>query len=393
MPGDMHRYPCVAIRQNLQQFFDAAFALIRHGISRRAVEHELLMLDADAPFRTRLAAGLHVVDKVVIGQHCFSMNKNTGEQSLRIGIVMDPIHAIKPHKDSTLALMVAAKARGAELYYIAPDDLYIENAQSFALAAEVEVFDDVELWHKMGERQVLPLQSLDVILMRQDPPVDKRFIHTCYLLEQAARQGVWVVNNPSALIALNEKLFATHFPDLCPPTLVTSDRQVLRDFLDRHHTIIVKPLDSMGGEGVFQVARNDVNFDVIWELETKRGTYPIVAQAFLPEIADGDKRILIIGGEPFSHVLVRTPKPGSIRGNMAAGGSTQVRPITAAERAIAATVGAKLIDLGIVFAGIDVIGDRLIEINITSPTGLREISKGCGEDVAGLVMDATLNAR
>jgi glutathione synthase len=313
-------------------------------------------------------------------------------KTARIGIVMDPIHAIKPYKDSTLAMMLAAKSLGASLYYMEPDDLFIQDGQSHAYAAKVDVFDDLKRWHAVEDRRAMPLKDLDIILMRKDPPVDKRFIHCCYLLEQAAREGVRVVNNPTALVALNEKLFATHFPDLCPPTLIASDKQALRDFLDRHGTIIIKPLDSMGGEGVFQVKQDDVNFEVIWELETKRGTYPVVAQRFIPEILDGDKRVLVINGQPFHHVLVRTPKQGSIRGNMAAGGTTQVRAINEREQAIAKRVGMTLVEKGITLCGLDIIGDRLIEINITSPTGLREISKGCGEDVAMVVMKGLLAA-
>jgi glutathione synthase len=311
----------------------------------------------------------------------------------RIGIVMDPIHGIKPHKDTSLALMLAAKAKGASLFYMEPDDLYVQDGKSYGIAAPVDVFDDEKTWHSLGERQARPLTDFDVVLMRKDPPVDKRFIHTCYLLEQAVRDGVRVLNNPSMLVALNEKLFATHFPDLCPPTCIASDKATLRAFLDRHKTIVVKPLDSMGGDGIFQVRQDDVNFDVIWEVQTKMGTYPVVAQRFLPEIRDGDKRVVVIDGTPFPHVLVRTPREGSIRGNMAAGGSLAVRPINDTERAIGERVGKVLKEKGIVLSGLDIIGDRLTEINITSPTGLRQIEKGCGISLAAATMDAILRGR
>ncbi len=311
-------------------------------------------------------------------------------KSPRIGIVMDPIHSIKPYKDSTLAMMLAAQELGAVLFYMEPDDLYVEDGRACAMAAETAVFDNMTLWHHIGERRALPLANLDIILMRKDPPVDKRFIHTCYLLEQAAREGCRVLNDPSALVALNEKMFATHFPDLCPPTLISSDKEVLRGFLDHHEKIIVKLLDSMGGDGVFMVTKDDVNFEVIWEMETQRGTYPVVAQTFIPAIADGDKRVLVFDGEPYGHMLVRTPKEGSIRGNRAAGGSTEIKPLGAQDRAIAERVGKVLKEKRIVFAGLDIIGDRLIEINITSPTGLREVSKGAGEDVAKVLMKKIL---
>lgn len=310
--------------------------------------------------------------------------------STRIGIVMDPVQGINPQKDTTLALMLAAQNRGAALYYMVMDGLYVEDGKSFAIAQKIRVFDDPDKWFELDAPERIALGTLDIILMRKDPPVDKRFIHACYMLEQAAREGVYVSNDPTALVSLNEKIFATHFPALCPPTVISSDKGVLRDFLDRHGKIILKPLDSMGGEGIFMVESRDVNFEVIWEVQTKRGTYPIIAQAFLPAIAEGDKRVVVISGQPFEHVLVRTPKEGSIRGNLAAGGGFSVRPINDTEKNIALTVGKVLMERGIVFSGIDIIGDRLIEINITSPTGLPQISKACGQNVADLVLSAIL---
>lgn len=307
-----------------------------------------------------------------------------------IGIVMDPIQSIAPQKDSTLAMMLAAQDMGAALYYMEPDDLYVQNGTAFSTVRPVEVFDNLETWFRLGEKERRPLGSLNVILMRKDPPVDKRFIHACYTLEQAQRDGAMVVNDPASLIAYNEKLFAGLFPELCPPTLVSSDKNVLRDFLDQHGKIIVKPLDSMGGDGVFLVEKDDVNFDVIWEMQTQSGTYPAMAQRFIPEISEGDKRVIMIDGKAFGHALVRMPKTGSIRGNMAAGGNYHVAPLTAREKEIAKAIGPTLVKKGIVFAGIDIICGHLIEINITSPTGLRQITKDCGEDVADLVMRTIL---
>jgi len=314
--------------------------------------------------------------------------------STSLGVVMDPIEGINPQKDTTLAMMLAAQKRGVDLYYMVMDGLYVENGKSFAIAKKISVTETWENWPQNGyaleKLERIALGTLDIILMRKDPPVDKRFIHACYMLEQAARDGAVVSNSPTALLSLNEKLFATHFPELCPPTVISSDWAVLRAFLDTHKKIIIKPLDSMGGDGIFMVEKTDVNFDVIWEVQTQRGSYPIIAQAFLPAISDGDKRVVVIAGKPFEHVMVRTPKEGSIRGNLAAGGGYTVRPINDVEKNIALSVGKVLIERGIIFSGIDIIGDRLIEINITSPTGLPQISKACGQNLADLVIQALL---
>lgn len=310
--------------------------------------------------------------------------------SKRIGFVMDPIERINPVKDTTLALMLAAQKTGADLFYMVVDGLYVEGSRAFAIAQRVRVFDNPEHWFELDPPEAFALTTLDLVVMRKDPPVDKRFLHACAMLEQAVRDGVRVVNNPTALVTLNEKLFASHFPEYCPETIIASDPGVLHDFLKTHGKIIIKPLDAMGGEGVFMVTHDDVNFEVIWEIQTKRGTYPVIAQKFIPAIAEGDSRIIVISGKPFDHVLVRTPKPGSIRGNMAAGGTTRIRPINDREREIAETVGRELIRYDIAFAGLDIIGDRLIEINITSPTGIRQISKSCGTDLGDLIMAAML---
>lgn len=312
--------------------------------------------------------------------------------AVKIGIVMDPIQTIHPEKDTSLALMIAARKMGADLYYMEPDNLYIKDAHAFAKMYPVEVFDNLEKYHALGEPRESPLTDLDIVLMRKDPPVNKRFIHTCTMLEQAARDGVRVLNNPTQLIGLNEKIFASHFPELCPPTLIASQKNALRNFLDEHGKIVIKPLDSMGGDGIFMVERHDVNFDVIWETQTARGTYPVMAQRFLPEIAQGDRRVVVIDGEPFGHTLVRTPQTGSIRGNMAAGGNIRVEKITPREHEIARIVGPVLKSKGIVFAGLDVIGNYLTEINITSPTGIRQISAGCGIDIADLIIQKIIHA-
>lgn len=303
-----------------------------------------------------------------------------------ICIVMDSLDSIKPKKDSTVAMIEAAHKKNICVFYAGVDDLYIEGARAKAIAHEI-LPGAGDQWHTLGEKSVRDLKNFTAVLMRKDPPVDKRFLHACYMLEHAVRDGGNVLNNPTSLIGLNEKLFATHFPDLTPTTVITSSRDVLRNFLDKHGKIIIKPLDSMGGEGVFMVTKDDVNFDVIWEIQTLRGTYPVIAQEFLPAIEDGDIRVIVINGKPFDHVLVRTPKTGSIRGNMAAGGNTHVREITKAEKKICETVGKVLIERGVLFAGLDIIGDKLIEINITSPTGIRQISDACGIEIADILID------
>ncbi|MEM7071890.1 MAG: glutathione synthase, partial [Pseudomonadota bacterium] len=211
---------------------------------------------------------------------------------------MDPISHIKPQKDSTLAIMLGAQALGAELYYMEQDDLYIEDNGVFATVQPVKVFDDNHKWCELSDKSNMDLSALDYILMRKDPPVDKRFIHTCHILEHAARNGIKVINNPTALHQFNEKMFATHFSEFCPPYQISSDLSPLRKFLEKHEKIIIKPVDSMGGEGVFMVHKNDVNFEVIWEMQTNNGRYPIIAQAFIPAIDKGDKRIIIIDGIP-----------------------------------------------------------------------------------------------
>ena len=308
----------------------------------------------------------------------------------QIGIVMDPIAHIKPQKDSTLALMLAAQEKGAALYYMEQDDLYLKDDAVYAQARPVKVFDDPEHWFALNEPETAALCDLDAVLMRKDPPVDKRFLHSCALLDHARHKGATIVNNPAALMLYNEKILATRFPQFCPPYVITSSLDVLRGFLETHGKIIVKPLDAMGGQGIFLVEKGDVNFEVIWEMHTGRGTYPVEAQVFIPEITLGDKRIIVINGKPFGHALVRLPKSGSIRGNLAAGASYDVRPLSEREHEIAAAVGEELIQEGVIFAGLDVIGDVLTEVNITSPTGLREISKATGQDLAQMIVEQIL---
>lgn len=307
-----------------------------------------------------------------------------------IGIVMDPLADINPPMDTTLALMLAAQQRGAALYYMEQDDLFLKGGKACGKMQPVTVYDDNKNWFSCAEPLIRPLTELDAIFMRKDPPVDKRFIHSCYMLEQAAREGAFVTNNPAALYSLNEKLFTLQFPQFCPASVVTANQDILHEFHAVHRKIVIKPLDSMGGQGVFLVEPDGLNLDVIWEVQTQKGRYPVFAQEYLPAIAEGDKRVVIFDGRPAEHVLVRTPRQGSIRSNLAAGGSYVVRAINETERHIVETLGPVLRDRGILFAGLDVIGDRLTEINITCPTGLRQLSAGSGTDLPGQLIDLVL---
>ena len=307
--------------------------------------------------------------------------------SRTLGVVMDPIGSIKPHKDTTLALMLAAQARGWTLLYFELADLWLRDGAAYGYARPLRVHDDKKHWHDFGEPQVLPLGDLDVILMRKDPPFDMSYVAATYILQRAEDSGTLVVNRPAALRDANEKAFISWFPQCTPPTLITNSIRELRAFHAEQRDVVVKPLDGMGGMSVFRVDHLDPNASVIYETLTFGGRY-CMAQRYLPEIADGDKRILMIDGEPVSHCLARIPADGETRGNLAAGGRGETRPLTDRDRWIAAEVGPKLRQMGLLFVGLDVIGDYLTEINVTSPTCAREISRDAGIDIAGQTLEA-----
>jgi glutathione synthase len=304
-----------------------------------------------------------------------------------LGVVMDPIGAIKPYKDTTLALMLAAQARGWTLLYFELSDLWLRDGAAYGYARPVRVRDDKQRWHEFGEPQVLPLGDLDVILMRKDPPFDMSYVAATYILQRAEDSGALVVNRPAALRDANEKAFISWFPQCTPPTLITNSIRELRSFHAEQRDIVVKPLDGMGGMSIFRVNHHDPNASVIYETLTFGGRY-CMAQRYLPEIADGDKRILMIDGMPVSHCLARIPAEGELRGNLAAGGHGETRPLSDRDRWIAAEVGPKLREMGLLFVGLDVIGDYLTEINVTSPTCAREISHDAGIDVAAMAIEA-----
>lgn len=312
-----------------------------------------------------------------------------------LAVVMDPIQTIDYKKDTTLAMLWAAQDAGFSLFYLELHDLLLKEGQPRGLLRPLRVFRDPERWFVLGEREERPLADLDVILMRKDPPFDMDYIYGTYLLEQAEAAGVLVTNRPGSLRDCNEKLFAARFPQCSPSLLVSSDAETLRAFQREHNDIVLKPLDGMGGRSVFRVRPGDHNLGVIIETLTAHGRHPIMAQNYLPAIREGDKRILVIDGEPVSHCLARIPAQGENRGNLAAGGTGEVRPLSERDRWIVAEVAPELVSRGLRFVGLDVIGDYLTEINVTSPTCLREIARATGQDIAGHFIDrlrATLDA-
>lgn len=305
---------------------------------------------------------------------------------IRLGVVMDPIEAIAFKKDSTLAMLLAAQARGWQLQYMLRHDLYTLDGEACATMRALRVENNPEHWYELGAESDRPLTDLDVILMRVDPPYNMEYIYSTYVLQRAQEAGVLVVNRPDSLRLINEKLYISWFADLCPPTLVTSQRRRLKAFLAEHGDIIIKPLDGMGGASVFRVRQGDPNTSVILETMTGDGT-TAMAQRYLPEIATGDKRALLIDGEPLPYTLARVPAEGELRGNLAAGGLGEGRELTARDRQICSRVGPVLRDMGISFAGLDIIGDSLTEINVTSPTCVRELDAIYGLDIGGQLMD------
>lgn len=308
--------------------------------------------------------------------------------TIELGVVMDPIAAIKPAKDSTLAMLLAAQKRGWRLWYMEPADLTLQGASLRARMRALTVRDDPRSWFEFGEERRAPVSSLQVVLMRKDPPFDVNYVYTTFLLEQAEAEGVLVVNRPAALRDTNEKLSLARFPHLAPPTLVSCDAHELRAFLAEHGDIILKPLQAMGGESVFRLHRDDANLSVVIEVMTDHGRIPAMAQRYLPEILQGDKRILMVDGEPVPYALARIPAAGETRANLAAGGRGVGQPLTERDRRICAQVGPELHRRGLMFVGLDVIGDWLTEINVTSPTCIRELDAQFGLDIGGRLMDS-----
>ena len=303
--------------------------------------------------------------------------------ALKLGIVMDPIQHIKIAKDSSFAMMLAAQRRGWAIHYMNQHDLYSDGGSTRAMTQTLTLEDDPARWFNVEARQDIALAELDAVLMRKDPPFDIEYITTTWLLDSAERAGTLVVNKPASLRDANEKLFITCFPQCCVPMLISSDAGRVRQFVSEHEDVILKPLDSMGGHSIFRVQPDNQNLSVILELMTNGGTKTVMAQRFIPEIEQGDKRILLIDGEPVPYALARIPAAGETRGNLVAGATGVGVPLSERDRWICAEVAPALRDMGILFAGLDVIGDYLTEINITSPTCIRELDKLYDLDIGG----------
>jgi len=294
---------------------------------------------------------------------------------LAIGVVMDPIADITYYKDTTLALLLAAQERGHQLYYMEMPDLLLDRGKARATMRPLTVRADEHGWYQLAAPELSDLSRLDVVLMRKDPPFDNQYIYATYILESAEREGTLIVNKPQSLRDCNEKVFATLFPQCCPPVLVSRASPMLREFHKQHGDVIFKPLDGMGGTGIFRCRADDPNVSVILETLTQGDESYIMAQKFIPDIRNGDKRVLVVNGEPIPYCLARIPAKGETRGNLAAGGSGVAQPLSDRDRWIVEQVAPSLVEKGLLFVGLDIIGDYLTEINVTSPTCVREIDK------------------
>ena len=307
---------------------------------------------------------------------------------MKIGVVMDPIESINIKKDSTFEMLWQAQQLGWQLEYMQMDDLSVDNGIALAQSSELRVAQDTQSWFDKNTSRQIELGSLDAILMRKDPPFDMEYVYATYILELAEIQGALIVNSPQALRDCNEKAYCAWFPDVCPETVITRNATQLREFLAKHGDIIVKPLDGMGGASIFRVQENSANIGVIIETLTNHGNEYAMAQRYLKEIVKGDKRILMVNGEPVPYVLARIPAQGETRGNLAAGGIGVAQEISESDLHIANRVGPELRKRNILFAGLDVIGDRLTEINVTSPTCIKEINAQYGTNIALDLMQA-----
>ena len=309
-------------------------------------------------------------------------------KTLKIGIVMDPIESITPYKDSSLAMLLEAARRDADIHYFQQRDLRLLGGRAVGQSTILGVRDDDSDWFTLGATQEIDLGDLDVVLMRKDPPFDMEYVYTTYILDRARESGALIVNHPQALRDMNEKAYTAWFPECTPLTLITRSIEEMRSFLAEQQHIVAKPLDGMGGKSIFAIRKGDKNANVIFETLTDDGRKFAMAQVFVPEIRDGDKRILLIDGEAVPFSLARIPSGDDHRGNLVMGATGIGQPLSDADRAICERVGPALKDAGVVFAGIDVIGDYLTEVNVTSPTGIRELDKQFDLNIAGLMFDA-----
>ncbi|MGI9264585.1 MAG: glutathione synthase [Gammaproteobacteria bacterium] len=311
------------------------------------------------------------------------------DKKRRLGVVMDPIASIKPVKDSTLAMLLEAQSRGWQLSYMEQGDLFAVDGNVFAGTKPLEVRDDASDWFSLGDPEEEALEGLDVVLMRKDPPFDMEYVHTTYLLQRIEEAGCLVLNQTNSLRDINEKAYTMWLADCCPPTLVTRSQKEIGRFLAQHEAIVVKPLDGMGGRSVFVVRSGDANGNVIFETITDGEQRFCMAQKYIPEIVSGgDKRVLLIDGQPYPYALARIPPPDDNRGNLAVGATAEGRELTDRDRWICDRVGPILSEKGILFAGVDIIGDYLTEVNVTSPTGIRELDGIYDDNISALLFDA-----
>lgn len=305
----------------------------------------------------------------------------------KLGVLMDPIESIKPWKDSSLAMLLEAQRRDWEIHYFKIDDLYMDNGVSYTHYHRLQVSDNNEHWFEIGDAGVCRLDQFDLILMRKDPPFNLEYIYCTYMLEQAEENGVLVVNKPASLRDCNEKLFTRYFPQCCVDSRVSRNPRRLIEFIEEHRDVIVKPLDGMGGQSIFRVQAGDANTNVILETVTGFGTSQTMVQKYIPEISDGDKRILMINGEPIPYALARLPAAGENRGNIAAGASTRAQALSERDRWLCAQIGPTLRERGLIFVGLDVIGDYVTEINVTSPTCIRELDREFNLNISADLFD------
>ena len=313
---------------------------------------------------------------------------------LSVAVVMDPIDHIKPAKDTTLAMMLAAQRRGHELHYLGLGDLWLRDGVAMGRARPAEVRDDPHDWYALGEATVRPLGGFDAILMRKDPPFDTEYIYATYILERAEVAGALVVNRPQGLRDMNEKVYTAWFPECCAPTLITRDMADMHAFLHEHGRAVCKPLHGMGGRSIFVLDAGDKNASVVFETLTDYGQRYAIVQRYLPEIVtSGDSRVILVDGEPVPYALARIPSPADNRGNLAAGARGVGRPLDERDRWLASRIGPTLRDRGMLFVGLDVIGGYVTEINVTSPTGARELDRQFGLDVGALLVEAVEKRR
>jgi len=316
------------------------------------------------------------------------------EKRLRVAVVMDPIEDIKPAKDTTLAMMLAAQRRGWELAYLELRHLWLRDGVATGRAHPIEVRDHPQDWFTRGESRIERLGDFDAILMRKDPPFDTEYIYSTYILERAEAAGALVVNRPQGLRDMNEKVYTAWFPECCAPTLITRDMADMDAFLLEHGRAVCKPLYGMGGRSIFVLEAGDKNANVVFETLTEYGSRYAIVQRYIPDIVTtGDARVILVDGEPVSHALARIPSATDNRGNLAAGAKGVGRPLEERDRWLAGRIGSVLRERGMLFVGLDVIGGFVTEINVTSPTGVRELDRQFGLDIAGRLMDAIARRR